>query len=113
MLAAPPRVNVSGIVASADCEASLPLVPTPVIIDWDPVTTSHPTIGKSGPVQISRYQVFVEREGVNLGLDLPPGVTEFRVPAGVIALGSQFKFEVIARTTAGNNTAIESCFRVQ
>ena len=113
MLAAPPRVNVSGIVASVDCEASVPLVPTPVIIDWDPVTTSHPTIGKSGPVQISRYQVFVEREGVNLSLDLPPGVTEFRVPAGVIALGSQFKFEVIARTTAGNNTAIESCFRVQ
>jgi len=35
------------------------------------------------------------------------------VNPAVIALGSQFKFEVIARTTAGNNTAIESCFRVQ
>jgi len=31
----------------------------------------------------------------------------------VIALGSQFKFEVIARTTTGNNTAVESCFRVR
>ena len=113
VLAAPPRVNVSGTVASPDCETNVPLVPTPVVIDWDPVTTSHPTIGKTGPVQISRYQVFVERKGVNLGLDLPPNVTEFRVPAAVIALGSQFKFEVIARTTTGNNTAVESCFRVR
>jgi hypothetical protein len=113
ILAAPPRVTVSGIVASTDCDADVPLVPTPVVIDWDPVTTSHPAIGKAGPVHISRYQVFVEREGVNLGLDLPPNVTEFRVPAAVIALGSQFKFEVIARTTTGNNTAVESCFRVR
>ena len=113
VLAAPPRITVSGMVASDDCDASVPLVPTPVVIDWDPVTSSHPTIGTSGPVRISRYQVFVEREGVSLGLDLPPTVTEFRVPAAVIALGSQFKFEVIARTTTGNNTAVESCFRVR
>jgi len=113
VLAAPPRIAVSGTPAAEDCEVSVPLVATPVVIDWDPVTTSHPEIGKAGAVRISRYQVFVEREGVKLSLDLPPSVTEFRVPPGVIALGTQFKFEVIARTTSGNNTAVESCFRVQ
>jgi hypothetical protein len=113
VMAAPPRILVSGIPAGDECEATIPLVTPPVVIDWDPVTTSHPKIGKAGRVQISRYQVFVEREGVKLSLDLPPSVTEFRVPAAVIALGAQFKFEVIARTSTGNNTAVESCFRLQ
>jgi hypothetical protein len=40
-------------------------------------------------------------------------VTEFEVPTSVTAPGGQFKFEIIARTTAGNNTAIESCFVAQ
>jgi hypothetical protein len=113
VLAAPPRILVSGQPAAEQCDVSVPLVSTPVVVDWDPVTSSHPEIGKSGPVQISRYQVFVEREGVKLSLDLPPTVTEFRVPGGVTALGQQFKLEIIARTTAGNNTAVETCFRVQ
>ena len=113
VLAAPPEIVVSGMPAAEECDVSVPLVSTPVVIDWDPVTTSHPEIGKSGPVQISRYQLFVENEGIKMSLDLPPTVTEFRVPAGVIALGPQFKFEVIARTTTGNNTAVESCFQVQ
>ena len=113
VLAAPPQILVSGVPAAEDCEANVPLVSTPVVIDWDPVTASHPEIGKFGPIQISRYQLFVEREGVKLSLDLPPTVTEFRVPSAVIVLGQQFKFEVIARTTTGNNTAVESCFQVQ
>lgn len=29
------------------------------------------------------------------------------------AAGGVFKFEIIARTSTGNNTAIESCFRMQ
>ena len=112
VLAAPPQILVSGTPAAEECDVSVPLVSTPVVIDWDPVTTSHPEIGRSGPVQISRYQLFVERDNVNFSVDLPPAVTEFEVPAGVIALGRQFKFEVIARTRTGNNTAVESCFRV-
>jgi hypothetical protein len=113
VLAAPPKLVVSGTAAAEECDVNVPLVTTPVVIDWDPVTSSHPEIGKSGPVRISRYQVFVEREGVKLSLDLPPTVTEFQIPDAVVALGTQFKFEVIARTAAGNNTAVESCFRVQ
>ena len=114
VLAAPPEnILVSGVPAAEDCDADVPFVTTPVVIRWDPVTQSHPEIGKSGPIQVSRYQLFVERDGVNLGLDLPPTVTEFEVPTGLTNLGTEFKFEIIARTTTGNNTAVESCFRVQ
>ena len=114
VLAAPPsNVTVSGVVAAEDCDAVLPVVRAPVVIRWDPVTSSHPEVGKRGPVRIRRYQLFVEREGVKLSLDLPPTVTEFEVPTGITDLGEEFKFEIIARTTANNNTAIESCFRLQ
>jgi hypothetical protein len=63
-------------------------------------------------VEIRRYQLFVEAEGVKLGLDLPPDVTEFQVPAELTERASEFKFEIIVRTTTGNNTAVESCFLV-
>ena len=62
---------------------------------------------------ISRYQFFVELGSTKLSVDLPPEVTEFEVPAAITATGGQFKFEIIARTSTGNNTAIESCFLVR
>jgi hypothetical protein len=115
VLAAPPEnILLSGVPAAESCDDEpLPTVTVPVIIQWDPVTISHPEIGKQGPIRVSRYQLFVEREGVKLSLDLPPTVTEFEVPMGVTALGQEFKFEIIARTTTGNNTAVESCFRLR
>jgi hypothetical protein len=114
VLAAPPdNITLSGTPISEACDAHVPLVTTPVMIDWDPVTLSHPEIGTHGQVRINRYQVFVEREGVSLGVDLPPNVTKFEVPTGITALGSEFKFEIIARTTQSNNTALESCFRLR
>lgn len=115
VLAAPPEnILVSGAPAAESCDAKpLPRVSPPVTIRWDPVTASHPDIGKSGPIEVSRYQFVVEGEDVELSVDLPPTVTEFEVPAGVTAQGKQFKFEIIVRTTTGNNTAVESCFRLQ
>ena len=114
VLAAPPEnILLSGVPAAESCDAKpLPTVTQPVVIRWDPVTSSHPEIGKSGPISVSLYQLFVERDNVKFSVDLPPTVTEFEVPAGVTALGKEFKFEIIVRTSAGNNTAIESCFRV-
>ncbi|MGH9257283.1 MAG: hypothetical protein ACRD3C_22215 [Vicinamibacterales bacterium] len=114
VLAAPPEnILVSGVPAAESCDDEpLPTVSAPVVIRWDPVTQSHPEIGKQGPIKISRYAFFVEREGVKLSLDLPPTVTEFEIPTGVTDLGKEFKFEIIARTTGRNNTAIESCFRL-
>jgi hypothetical protein len=115
VLAAPPEnVLVSGMPAAESCDVTpLPKVFPPVRIQWDPVTTSHPEVGKSGPVKVSRYQFFVEREGVKLSLDLPPTITEFEIPTAVTALGKDFKFEIIVRTTTGNNTAVESCFEMR
>jgi hypothetical protein len=114
VLAAPPsNVTVSGVMAAENCDAVLPVVSAPVLIRWDPVTSSHPEVGKSGRVTIRRYELFVEREGVKLSLDLPPTVTEFEVPTGITDLGKEFKFEIIARTTTNNNTAVESCFTLQ
>jgi hypothetical protein len=115
ILPAPPdNIRLSGVPAAEDCDAvPLPVVRTPVVIDWDPVTTSHPEIGKQGAVRIVRYQLFVEKAGrVAFSVDLPPTVTRFTVPSGVTNLARDFKFEIIARAANGNNTAVESCYRV-
>jgi hypothetical protein len=115
VMAAPPSdVMVNGLVAAESCDADpLPTVAPPVTITWSQVTASHPTIGEQGPVQISRYQFFVEQEPVKLAVDLSPSTTSFEVPEAITAAGGEFKFEIIARTTTGNNTAIESCFVVE
>jgi hypothetical protein len=114
VLPAPPRnVQVNRMSAARSCNDPLPTVIAPVLVDWDPVTQSHPDVGRQGAIQIERYQLFVEREGVTLGIDLPPTVTLFEIPRAVTDLGQQFKFEIIARSTSGNNTAIESCFIVR
>ena len=115
VLPAPPdNIRLSGLPAAEDCDAEpLPMPSVPVVIDWDPVTSSHPEIGKSGPIRIAQYQLFVERDGlVKFSLELPPTVTRFTVPTGVTRLAKEFKFEIIARATNGNNTAVESCFRL-
>lgn len=113
VLAAAPVAWVSGLPAAESCDDEpLPEVHAPVHIDWDPVTTSHPDLGKPGTIEIARYQFFVEQGSTKLSVDLAPEVTEFEVPVSLTAGGGVFKFEIIARTTTGNNTAIESCFRV-
>jgi hypothetical protein len=115
VLAAPPDgITVAGEPVAENCDdPNLPVVSEPVLIDWEPVTTSHPELGRSGSVSIVRYQFFVERPGVKISVDLPPDVTEFLVPADILALGDDFKFEIIARTSTGNNTAIENCFLLE
>jgi len=117
VLAAPPRnIRISGIPAATNCDADpLPSVSGPVVIKWDPVTKSHPTIGKTGAVAVDHYELIVEREEPQLlifSVELPKGLTQFEVPAGFIALGDAFKFEIIVRATNGNQTAVESCFEV-
>lgn len=114
MAAPAANILVSGVPAAENCDSvPLPSVSEPVIITWDPVTESHPEIGKSGAVEIVRYQFFVQQGDVKFGVDLPPTVTEFQVPSEITALGGTFKFEIIARTAALNNTAVENCFTVQ
>ena len=125
VLAAPvANIKVNGDDAAENCDSDpLPVVNTnePVTIDWDPVTTSHPDFDDPVvPVEIIRYQFFVEQGDLKFSADLIPDdtvdVTKFQVPSEIFALGDKtlpFKFEIIARTATGNNTAIENCFVVE
>jgi len=112
VLAAPPsniRVNTELDKVKNCDEEPLPSVTGPVTISWDPVTESHPELGEPGDVEIARYQFFVEQGDFTLAVDLPPDVTTFAIPSAVVTPGS-VKIEIIARTSTGNNTAVEQCF---
>jgi hypothetical protein len=118
--ARPANIKISGAPAAEDCDAEdLPEVDDdePVIIRWDPVARSHPKLGRTNEkIEVVKYQVVVEREEPTLlvfSVDLPPDVTEIEVPAGFIALGDAFKFEILVREASGNQTAVESCFEIE
>ncbi len=119
MPAAPGNIRVSGHPAPTDCdEGPVPSATRPVVITWDPVTKSHPKLGKSGAVKVVKYEMVVEREeptSLVLGVDLPPDAKSFTVPAGFIAMddGDGFKFEIVVREASGNQTVIVSCFKVK
>lgn len=117
MPAPPGNVSISGVPAAEDCDADpLPSVSDPVVIDWDPVTLSHPDLGRTNePLDVVHYQVVVEEEESELllSVELPPDVTELEIPSGFIALGEEFKFEILVREASGNQTAVESCFEIE
>jgi hypothetical protein len=122
LMPAPPEgVEVSGVPAGnddVDCEEQDPPVVTePVVVSWEPVAFSHPEIGRTDePIEVVKYQLVVEREEPELlvySVDLPPDVTEMEVPSDFIALGEEFKFEILVREASGNQTAVESCFAVE
>jgi hypothetical protein len=112
----PENVQLSGTPAAADCDADpLPSVGDPIVISWDAVTESHPEIGTPDePIEVEHYQVVIEGEDLLLSVDLPPDVTEFEIPAGLVEPGDEIKFEILVRAAeSGNQTAIESCFIVE
>jgi hypothetical protein len=118
VLPAPPgNVLLNGEPAAESCDSDpLPTVSAPVVISWDPVTTSHPEIGEEGPVEIVRYELVVEREEPSLlvlSVGLPPDVTSFTIPEDFTALGEELKLEILAIEAGGNRTAVESCFTVE
>ena len=123
VLPAPPAgITVSGTPIdpdSVDCdEGPLPLVTeSEIIISWDPVTLSHPEVGRTGELEVDSYQVVVEQDvgeqELIFSVDLPPFQTEVQVPPEFIGLGAEeFDFEILVREASGNLTAIESCFAV-
>ncbi len=113
MAAVPGNVLLNGVPAARSCDDPLPTLVAPVTVTWDPVTQSHPRIGKRGAVRIARYQIFVEGGRIKLSTDLEPTITAFDIPSAVTDGAHEFKFEIIAQTTTGNNTALETCFLVQ
>jgi len=133
MPAPPGGIEVSGEEINhkeVDCDSeNLPEVELgeddDVIISWDPVEDSHPTIGDEGDIEAALYQVVIEMEvdGEDFesvfSVDLPPTVTEMTIPASFINLGldedgeGEFKFEILVKEEeGGNQTAAESCFAV-
>jgi hypothetical protein len=126
MPAPPDGISVSGEAIDpdeVDCDSDeLPGV-TPdtatgdVIISWDEVKKSHPDIGvPNKKIEVEFYQVVLEEEesGLKLTFDLPPDQLSVTVPGAFIALGDEFKFEILVKEAiGGNQTAVESCFEVE
>ncbi len=111
------NLSVNGMPLPEDCdEGPVPSVSEPFLITWDPVTHSHPDLGRTNePIEIVKYELVVEREEPTLlkfSIDLPPDVTTVTLPGGFAASGEEFKVEVLAREASGNQTAVESCFEV-
>jgi len=111
------NLRVNGSLVSEDCDEDPgPSVSGPFVVTWDPVPLSHPELGRTGePVVVTMYQLVVEREEPTLlkfTVDLPPDVTEVTLPGGFAESGEEFKIEVLVREESGNQTAVESCFRV-
>lgn len=119
MPAPPGNIRVSGMPLAKDCDKGpIPAASKPVVISWDPVTQSHPDLGKKAPVKVVNYQVVVSREeptSLNFSVDVPPTTKQFEVPKDFIALdsGDGFKFEIVVKEASGNQTVLESCFQVK
>lgn len=124
MPAPPDGISVSGEAIDpddVDCDdGPIPMVEAgengDVIISWDEVKKSHLDIGvPNKKIEVEFYQVVVEEEELNLkfSVDLPPDETSVTVPADFIALGDEFKFEILVKEEeGGNQTAVESCFEI-
>ncbi len=119
MPAPPGNIRVSGHAMPMDCDdGPIPVAAKPVVITWDPVTKSHPKIGKAGAVKVVNYELIVVRENPTslvLSVDLPSSTKSFEVPSSFIASddGDGFKFEIVVREASGNETLFESCFKVK
>lgn len=90
-------------------------VTAPITIAWNPVTQSHPTIGRPGvAVEVERYEVAFEVVGGDLKFfaELPPDVTSIDVPELFTEEPGVIKFEVLVKAADGNRTAEERCVRV-
>ena len=113
---APPVAMVNGLPAAENCDADLPVVSDPVIISWEPVTASHPDLGNSGvSITVVNYEVVVEVEGTRFrnAVILPPEATSVEVPAEILELSDEIKFEILVREKSFNQAAMESCFEVE
>jgi len=117
MPAPPGNIVISGEAAAEDCDSDLPVVSQPLVITWDPVTTSHPEIGtRNIPVTLTFYEVVVESDGsvpLKATFELPPDRTSVKFPADFFPSGDEVKLEILANESSGNRTATETCFEIQ
>lgn len=118
LLPAPPEAYVNGVPAVQDCdEDDIPeFAAEGLVISWDPVTMSHPVLGRTGePIEVVNYELVVEIDDTPYkhSMILPPDVTSAEVPEDLLGLADEFKYEVLVREASFNQTAIESCFAVE
>jgi hypothetical protein len=83
-------------------------VPIPVIVAWNPVTTS--VFGD--PIDIKGYEVIVENDlDTNFDVHMPAEQgTQLTVSSEVLKPGHDYIFEVLAIEEGGNQTITEGCF---
>ena len=127
LMPSPPQANVNGEAMTLVCDeddedfVGITEVSAPVTIGWEAVVTSHAELGSpqgSTDITIHNYQVVVEVEflvdgeefAAEMSVILPPDVLSMTIPAAFIALGDEFKYEILAREESFNQTASESCF---
>ena len=91
--------------SGADCARRVPL---PVVIAWEPVTTSISGL----PLDIKGYELIVENDkDLNFDVKFPAGIHELTVPNGLLKPATDYIFEVLAVEEGGNQTITEGCFR--
>lgn len=117
LIPAPPIVSVNGRELPEDCdEDPVPAFSEPLVLSWEPVTMSHPDLGRmSEPIDVVAYQVVVEREEgkpLKLTFDLSGDVSEVELPPGLFNPGDMLKGEVLVREASHNQTATETCFDI-
>jgi hypothetical protein len=85
---------------------------SPLVIDWDPVTTPFP--GTTLAVTVVGYQVIVERLKpqplASFSVNLPATVTHLTVSPEFIQAGAEYRIEVLAIEASGNQTITERDF---
>ena len=108
--AAPGNLMVSGVQASDDCDAFVPVVSSPVVISWDEVVSHHDELGRAGDIEVDSYEVAVEAETVDYQINVEADVTEVTLAAGAIPSGEEVKYQVLVREAEGNESSAESCF---
>jgi hypothetical protein len=120
-LPAPPQPDVNGYGFADDCDEDVPVIAEDdVTISWEPVTMSHPELGRTNePVEVVNYEIVVEIDDTpwKATAVLPAGTTEFEVPDEILAIAleesdGELKYEVLVREASFNQTATESCFAV-
>ncbi len=118
LVPAPPvNVAVNGLRVPDDCdEGPRPVAGQPIEVTWDPVTLSHPELGRTGePIEVESYELVLEREDPPflMGILLSADTTSVTLPEGLFESGDEIKVEVLVREVSGNRTATESCFEVR
>ncbi len=119
LLPAPPQPLVNGMPFDTDCDDDVTTVVSgeaPIVLSWAAVTESHPTLGRTGEsVTVENYEVVVEIDDTpwKASAVLPPDTPSFTVPAAIVALSDEIKYEILVRESSYNQTATESCFEVE